>query len=169
MIKYKTHSSNIQHFMSYRPFWDKCTRMMPKWLWILKGQKYPRIFSTTSIESEISIRFDLWPAVFGLHAIFETSAPNVSKMTLNTMRWSYPICFVKVPNFNPFCPTVSLLSYRPFWHRCTVLRQVCQSSSKWHWTLRDWRHSTYLLLLPRSPKSQSVLLYSQPFSSYRPL
>ncbi len=36
------------------------------------------------------------------------------------------------------------------------LRQVHQMNPKWHWTLRGQVHPLYVLLLPKSPKFQSL-------------
>ncbi len=39
--KYSSVSLYEQTFLSYRPFWDRLTKMTQKWPWILKGQRYP--------------------------------------------------------------------------------------------------------------------------------
>ncbi len=74
------------NFLSYRQFWDKCTEWSPKWPWTLKGQRYSHTHVTTTPESQILVRFTLWPAVFvlqvraeRLYCIYMLQLPSTPK------------------------------------------------------------------------------------------
>ena len=62
------------------------------------GLKVPHIHVTCTTESQISLRFALRPAVFGLLGHFETRALNDPQMTLNTKRSKVPhTCYNYTP------------------------------------------------------------------------
>ncbi len=85
---------------------------------------------------------------------------NFSRFALQTAACQmYPISVLQESTFrstaSPF-PCNAIL--RHVHHRMTSIR---------HWTLNGQRFLTQVLLLPLSPKFQSVLLYGQLLSSYR--
>ena len=82
-----------------------------------KRLKVPHVHITNTQDSQISIRFALWPAIFELEGI---------------------------------------------------LRQVHWMTPKWLETLKDHSNPIYMLQIKPSLKFRLVLLYDQPFSSYRP-
>ncbi len=63
-LKFQSFSHYGQPFLSYRPFWEKCTQMTLKCIWA----NVPHITSVP--EFHVSLRFALWPAVLELPAIW---------------------------------------------------------------------------------------------------
>ncbi len=119
----KFHSISFydQPFFEIQPILRQLHGMTPKWPWILQGQMYP-ICVTSTHESQISLRFALRPAIFEIQAIFETNAPNDTKMTLNHTRSNVHMCVTVSPS--PKFQSVLLyhqpfLRYKPFWEKCT--------------------------------------------------
>ncbi len=64
--------------------------------------------------------------------------------------------------------------FSPFHSAASLLRIICHfetsapNDPKWHWALQGQLYLIYVSLVSPIPKFQSVLLYKQPFLSYRP-
>ncbi len=103
----------------------------PKWPWTLKCQRYHIYMLKVSISL-----YDVFRR-FRVTGHFETSAPNDSKITLNTERSKVTHIHAKstrVPNFTPFCSTISCF-------RLTAhFETTAPNDPKWHWTLKGQTH-----------------------------
>ena len=101
--------------------------------------------SASTTESQISIRFTLWPTVFKLHTPFVISAPKDSKSPWTLQCERYPM-YMSLVSLNPKFKLVSLYGqlfsiYIPFWVKWH------QMTPKWPWTLRSQRYPMYILLV----------------------
>ena len=94
--------------------------------------KVPYICITSIPDSQISLRFALWPGVFEIQAIL--SAPNDSKMTLITTRSYVPHIYATSIHESQislhFAPRRSIFEIK------AMLRQVHRMTSNWPWTLQ---------------------------------
>ncbi len=109
-----------QLFLSYGSFWEV------HWM-THRGQRYPHICATGTPPPPpkcISLRFAL--QTFRVTENFEKSAPNDTKMTLNTKRSK--VTHIQVPDFTVLLYGQPFLSCRPFW--------VHSMTPKWPWTLQ---------------------------------
>ncbi len=93
--------------------------------------------------------------------LFETSAPNDSKMTLHPRRSQMPqLCVTGVPESQHsvlFLLQPAVPSYKPF------LRQL--NDPKWPWTLQGHRFSMQLMF--QGPKFHPILFYKQDLSRHK--
>ena len=108
--------------MSYRPFWEKCTK------WPQNNRKPSKVKCTPYMCYEyplvqvhsVSLCNELF---FWVTGHLEKSAPNDPNITLNTHTSSKVphMCYLCpwFPNFTLFCSTASHFWYRSFWDKCT--------------------------------------------------
>ena len=138
-------------------------QMTPKWHWTQQGQMY-LICVTSVLESQISILFTLWPAVFELQAILRRVHQMIPKWPWTIQGQMYPIYVLLVspiPKFQSislYSPTRSnvlnicitsiprfqiLLNFA-LWPADVdiqaILRQVHWITPKWPWTLHGTRY-----------------------------
>ena len=126
----------------------------------------PHIFITIVHESQISLRFALWPALFEIQAILR----QVHWMTPNwpwTLQCQITLYYITtVPESQislHFALQPAVLELQ------AILRHVHRMTSKWPWILLGQRYTTYVLLVSPSLKFWSVLLYDQRFPWYSTL
>ncbi len=168
-------------FLSYKSFWDKCSndprsmtsrfrvaihfeisaRNDPKDIEHYEVKSTEYMSCVTSLpESQMSVHSLLWPAVSQLQAILR----QLYRMTLNTNFKVQHICYwcPRFPNFSPFCSTTSRFDLQD------ILILVHWRTPKLPWALQSQTYPIDALLVSSIPKLQSLLLYGQPFLSYRP-
>ena len=146
-----------QPFLSYRPFWDKCTE------WPLQGQVYP-IYVTNIRDFQIFIRFALRRAVVELRAILR-KVPQMTPKWPQTLKSQMYLLYVLPVSTSPKFYSISLYdepfsSYRPFWEKSTEWPQHDLERCK-------LKSTPYALLVSLAPKFHPVSLYGQPFLRYR--
>ncbi len=127
-----------QPFSKYKPFWDKC----PEWPQIDFESckvKFPYICITSIPDSQTSLSFTLWPAVFEIQVILR----QVHQMTpkwLWTVQGHMCHIYMLLVSTSPKFHSVSLYDepfskYRPFWDKCT------------EWPQNDLEHCIYYFSL----------------------
>ncbi len=112
----------ISCFSSYRPFWDRCTEWLQN-----DPQRCPQICVTGMLESQISLRFTLPPAVFDLLAILRQVHWMPPKWPWALQGQRYPIYAVSESQIS-----VRFVVQRTIFALQVILRQM---TPKWHWTL----------------------------------
>ncbi len=105
--------------------------------------------------------------LFELQAIFETNVLNDPKMTLNTRRSKLP--HIHVTTITQFQISLRFALWPSVFGLQDILGQMHWMTPKWPWTLRGQRYSICMWQLPPTPKFHTASLYTQPFSSYRPI
>ncbi len=101
LLRFKFHS--VSHygkpFSRYRPFWT-CAPIVPR-SWTLKGQRYPLYMLQLSIRHKCHSDHSM-TSRFRVTGLFDTSALNALKMTLNTKRSKVPHIHVTTTFRQPF-------------------------------------------------------------------
>ncbi len=167
-LRVSTFCSAISWFWVTGHF-EKVHWITPNRSWTLQCQS-TYICITTVSESQISLWFALWPAIFEIYVI----SRQVHQITSN---WPWSL----QGHMYPIYPKVICTPYTCYYYQCSlrfalqpaifelqaILKQVHWMTSKWPWTLQGQRYTTYVLLVSPSPKFWSVSLYDQPFSRHR--
>ncbi len=126
----------------------------PKMTLNAKRSYVPHICATSIHESQISLHFALWTAVFEIQAILR----QVHRMTPNDLTLQGQIahtCITTLPESQ-----ISLnFTVQVDFDIQAILRQVHRMTPKWAWTLQGQRYPTYVSLIFPSLKFWSVLLY----------
>ena len=170
--KFQSVSLYGQTFLSYRPFWKKCTGW-PQIDLNPTRSPVPHIGVTSIHESHISLRFGLWPAVFKIQAILKKkTTPTDPKMTLNPTGQIHHI-HVLLVSMTPKFRSISLYDqpfskYRQFWGKCTEWPQNDLKPYKVKGTSYVFYYypRVCVLSISLSIKFHLIFLDDQPFSRY---
>ncbi len=117
-----THSSD-ELFLSYRPFWEKCTKWPQNDLEHCKLKRTTYVCVTSVLDSQILIRFALRPAVFEIQASLGQVHQMTPKWHWTLQGQRYPI-YVLLLSTSSKVHSISLYGqpfwrYRQLWEKCT--------------------------------------------------
>ena len=146
-------------FLSYRPFWDKCTEW-PQMTLNLTRSNVPHICITTIPGSQISLRFTVRPALFEIQTIVRqahrTTPNRPSTLQCQSTLYMYNLNVPGSQIHSVLLYDEPFLSYRPFWDKCTEWPQTDLEPYK-------FKGTPYMLLVSASPKFYSISLYETHF------